>query len=71
MKVRMVSKGRMLCDVCNKPCKTLGDYTGSRKWAVCLKCFSKADRMSYRQGRWPDDSDFAKLQEQQKIEVIE
>ena len=56
-------RGTLLCDVCDRPQRTLGIYTDSRNWAVCYRCFEKADKISEAEGRWPRDEDFARMLE--------
>jgi hypothetical protein len=58
---RLGPRGTLLCDVCDKPHKTLGRYTRSGQWAVCGRCFAKADAIAARKDHWPTDDDFARL----------
>jgi hypothetical protein len=57
---RLGPRGTLLCDICDKPQKTLGVHEGS-KWSICMKCFERADAIAERQDRWPNDDDFVYL----------
>jgi hypothetical protein len=57
-------KGKLLCDVCDKPHDTLGTYPDCGEASVCMRCFGKADLLAYREDRWPNTDDLKRVREQ-------